>query len=209
MGMRATCQKTVSFGGKSFTESFNIDSDTGLVIEVSLAAGKAGTLTTRTDADTGVITTSAAHGLSAGNRVDVYWSGGRRRGMLVSSAADGTHVTVGTAGGDVGAGDNFPIATTAVVICLCTEITAAFAGNDANIIVICADHATALVVAADASSAELSYWHITGTDFMASWDNAHTDNTNPNAGDAVAKFYVSNGNSSAANVIKIGVGLDA
>jgi len=85
-------------------------------------------LTTRTDDDTGVVTfavygiltarggnttgtiTAAGHGLVAGDRADVFWSGGAR-----------DHVLVGTVSGDnvpisSGTGDNLPAEITAVLI---------------------------------------------------------------------------------------------
>lgn len=72
----------------------------------------AGTLTTRTDANTGVCTLPAqrslAHGITDSHTVTVWWDGGRRTAMTVSSV-DGTAVTV-----DGGSGDDFPVLSTAV-----------------------------------------------------------------------------------------------
>jgi hypothetical protein len=106
---------SVSGGSQSLGSQKVRTADGTVDVSPTLQPGKAGTLSTRTDDDTGVIT-ATAHGLSVSDVVDVYWSGGRRYGMIVSSVADANNVTVGTAGGDVGAGDAFPIATTAVVI---------------------------------------------------------------------------------------------
>jgi hypothetical protein len=103
--------------------------------EVVLAAGKAGTLTTRTDNDTGVITVPG-HTLQVGDNVDVYWSvapAGRRYGMKVSSIA-GNDVTVGTLAGEIGAGDNFPAQGSAVVITKQVVINTAIDGDKIQII---------------------------------------------------------------------------
>lgn len=79
--------------------------------EITLPAGKAGTLSTRTDANTGICTVSSGHGITADDTVDVYWSGGRRYGVDVT-AVDATTISI-----DLGAGDDLPVATTAVVVC--------------------------------------------------------------------------------------------
>lgn len=52
-----------------------------------------GTLTTRTDNDTGVITLSADHQVAVNDIVTVTWSGGSRTGMTVT-AVTGAAVTV-------------------------------------------------------------------------------------------------------------------
>lgn len=73
-----------------------------------------GSLTTRTDADTGVVTApnsrGLAHGITAAHTVSVWWAGGRRTAMTVSSVT-GTAITV-----DAGSGDNFPALGTPVDI---------------------------------------------------------------------------------------------
>ncbi|GAG11403.1 unnamed protein product, partial [marine sediment metagenome] len=75
-----------------------------------LGSAHPGTLTTRTDADTGVCTLpdsrGLAHGITIANTVAVWWTGGKRTGMTVS-AQTGAAVTV-----DGGSGDNFPVLNT-------------------------------------------------------------------------------------------------
>jgi hypothetical protein len=70
-----------------------------------------GTLMTRTDDDTGVLTLSAMHGVMDGNTVDVYWGEDgefSRLGMTVGTVAT-NDVPV-----DGGTGDNLPTVSTAV-----------------------------------------------------------------------------------------------
>ena len=50
----------------------------------SVSAGKAGSLTTRTDNDTGVATLAGGHGIVTSDKVDVFWAGGRRYGMTAT-----------------------------------------------------------------------------------------------------------------------------
>lgn len=77
----------------------------------TVLAAQAGTLTTRTDANTGTLTmSSGGHGIITGQRVDLYWSGGTRYGVTVGTVS-GTSVPI-----DLGAGDNLPIATTAITV---------------------------------------------------------------------------------------------
>jgi len=114
----ATYGVSLTVGGISIQNSIARTADHPNTYEVSLPAGTAGTLTTRTDDDTGDIT-AAGHGLVATDDVDVHWDAAgvmkNRYGMKVSAVA-GDVVTVGTAPGDIGAGDVLPAATTAVVI---------------------------------------------------------------------------------------------
>ena len=66
--------------------------------EVALPIAKAGTLTTRTEDDTGEATLGAGHGITTGAIVDIYWSGGRRYGVTVGTVA-GNVVPFGAPGG--------------------------------------------------------------------------------------------------------------
>lgn len=83
---------------------------------VTVPIAYAGTLTTRTDNDTGVITTTNTPAIITGDRVDVYWSGGQRRGM--AATVSGSAVTV-----DAGSGTNLPTASTVISVVKCTAVT--------------------------------------------------------------------------------------
>jgi hypothetical protein len=50
-------------------------------VDIELPPGSAGTLSTRTDRDTGIATVSPNHNIHAGELVDVYWNGGLRHSM--------------------------------------------------------------------------------------------------------------------------------
>ena len=91
----------------------NITSDRASFFDKTVPIAFAGTITTRTDNDTGVITTAVAHGILANDRVDVYWAESTRRGMNVT-AVTATTVTV-----DVGAGTNLPALNYVVTIAKC------------------------------------------------------------------------------------------
>jgi len=175
----------------------------------SAPAAKSGTLTTRTDDDTGVITiTAAAPGLNNGDRVDIYWNVGgvygHRRGMLVSSTGGSGPwtVTVGTSGGDVGTGDVLPIATTPVTICLCQTADFLFDGSDLAALAIVSAGKAIVVLAVAAGTEQYSALHTAGAG-LTFWHNA-LGTANPVTGDAIAKVYVSNGETTVQD-IKVGV----
>jgi hypothetical protein len=98
----------------------------------ALVAAQTGTLTTRTDDDTGEATLSTGHGITTGVVVDIYWAGGVRYGVTVGTVA-GNVVPFGAPGG-TGSGDALPVQTTAVTVVVQTTIEVNFDGDDAQII---------------------------------------------------------------------------
>lgn len=106
--MAETIQKITRLvvGDESATDTV---SATGASMErttLTVPAATAGTLTTRTDANTGVITLPGGHGLTSGT-FDVFWSGGSRRGMTCT-------ITVNAMAIDGGSGTDLPATTTAM-----------------------------------------------------------------------------------------------
>jgi len=59
-------------GSVGFNSSYSMEDSGVIAIDPALAAAKAGTLTTRTDADTGEVTCEAGHGFAQFDVVDVY-----------------------------------------------------------------------------------------------------------------------------------------
>lgn len=104
--------KNFQFPGMAFSNQAvaAVTFDTALIQTVDLPAGKAGSLTTRTDDDTGVVTVASGHGITASDFVDLYWSGGNRFGVDVTAVTD-TTISI-----NIGSGDNLPAQDTAVVI---------------------------------------------------------------------------------------------
>ena len=120
----------VSLAGGSISIQPSPISRTGdgvAVHEVVLPAGKAGTLSTRTDNDTGIVT-AAGHALAQNDKVDVYWDGGVRYGMTVGIVA-GDDVPI-----DLGAGDNLPAEDEDVVIVKQVSIVTTIDGDNLQII---------------------------------------------------------------------------
>lgn len=102
----------ISVGGVSSSGTNTRDCDSQIGHDPEVPAGQAGTLTTRTDNDTGVITLddAAVPTVTTSDTVCVFWDGGYRYGCTVT-AVGATTVTV-----DVGTGTNLPVLTTAVVV---------------------------------------------------------------------------------------------
>lgn len=100
-------------------------------LEDTLNRAYAGTLSTRTDNNTGTLTMSSGHAITTGAIVDIYWSGGVQYAVTVGT------VSVNSVPFDLGIGDNLPIATTAVTVCVRTAINLAIDGDNTSIIAVC------------------------------------------------------------------------
>ena len=108
---------SVSFAGQNYPMSVTKTTDRDLGFEETVAAAKAGTLTTRTDANTGTITLSTGHGILDADVVDVYWKVGEEWFCQYQ-------VTVGTVSGnavpiDSGVGTDLPTTSTVVYVKKC------------------------------------------------------------------------------------------
>jgi len=198
--MEATIQHICSLPGQTVRGTITKTATAGLPPqEVPLPAGVAGTLSTRTDDDTAVIT-AAGHSLQQDDKVDVYWAGGRRYGMTVSSV-DGNNVTVGTDAGHVGNGDAFPAQDTAVVITEQVVIDLEIDGDALVCIAAGADQRAHLEFH-DGVTTSIAAAEIPAAGESWSWveDSGYT---NPLAGDVTEEIRCSNGSTTAAT-LKLG-----
>lgn len=179
-------------------QQVEVESDNVSGVSVTMAAAKIGQLTTRTDANTGTLTMNASHGITTGARLDLYWTGGSRRGMTVGTVATNS-VPI-----DLGAGDDLPVVNTAVTAQVPQEELMTITGNNVVSIGVKGQR-VCQVTFADGSEAEL---HAVALDENANdayvW---YTGNgvTNPLASDALVSVYLSNGDSSASNKIDVRV----
>lgn len=124
-------QRSFGFPGYQFNDqSAAVDFESSLAFTKTvpaILAAQTGTLTTRTDDDTGVATLSTGHGIETGDVVDVYFAAGVRYGMDATVATNA--VTV-----DGGAGDALPTQDDAVTVVLQLDWEINFDGDDAQII---------------------------------------------------------------------------
>ncbi len=210
----------INVDGQSYEAAFNIVSDGGIRIDKTgdnvLPAAKIGQLTTRTDANTGVITMVTGHGITTGQRLDVYWVNttpgdgvhGARRG--VTSVVSGDAITI-----DLGAGDNLPNNLTAITASVAQEEEFLKTGDDLAYLFARATRRS-LIVFADAADAELfaivgeldttiggAYqWRDPAEAPVASDGGV----TNPLAGEDIAKVFLSNGDSAGTCTAQVGCG---
>ena len=128
---RAQHTRTFSFPGYSFQDGAATVDFTGIVaVEKDLAAlvaAQTGTLSTRTDDNTGVATLSAGHGILTNDVVDVYWDGGIRFGMVATVSGNAVSL-------EGGAGDNLPAQDAAVTVVKQTPVEVNFDGDTLKII---------------------------------------------------------------------------
>lgn len=129
---------SLSGGGVSISQSLSRTADGSGSRSVVLPVGAAGSLTTRTDADTGEITADdAGHGIETGDIVDIYWDGGVQYGATVGTVS-GTAIPI-----DAGSGDDLPAADTDIVVSKQVDINAAIDGDELSIIGIEASYVSA------------------------------------------------------------------
>jgi len=111
-----TTDESAPFSGLTFHCEAFADGDQGSPYAISMgpiaaAVTADGTLTTRSDDDTGVLTMDdGMHGIATGDVVDVQWADGSRLAITVGTVA-GTTVPI-----DGGRGDVLPAESTAVTV---------------------------------------------------------------------------------------------
>jgi hypothetical protein len=189
-------------GAEPITKTQNRSDDGGLSLDIAVPASPAGTLTTRTDNDTGTVTmSSGGHGITTGQVVDLYWVGGARYGVTVGTVS-GTSVPI-----DAGSGDNLPIATTAIIVAPRVAFNAAIDGDALSLIGL-------QLYFADQSSTERGYIRLVDAadDVIANvvlaanvprvWDIDAGD-TNSFSGDPITDGFVSNSSSTAAATLRL------
>jgi len=191
--------QTMKVAGVSMSSSITREETGQISHEVTLPAGKSGTLSTRTDDNTGILTLAEGHGITDSDTIDVFWSGGLRYGVDVTSV-DGTAVSI-----DLGDGDNLPTQGTAVVATVQVEIDTDFDGD--------------LLVMFGAACNKRAHLHFTEEDdtsvkaveltadegFM--WASSQ-DYSNPLTGEPVGKIQATCGEA-AAGTLKIGALYDS
>jgi hypothetical protein len=187
---------TVSTSGQTYLGAQDtITNDAKAVIgPSSIAAAKVGTLSTRTDNNTGILTMTTGHGFTDGQRLDVYWSGGCRRGMVIGT------VSTNSVPIDLGAGDNLPIATTAVTAIVPNMETCSFAGANVTFAMFSTRSPyRAQVVFAQSDDTEVAYGILSAGANGDVWSWTSSDGTTtPFASQTVARVYFSHEYSGAA-----------
>lgn len=198
---------SLSVGGVAIQKTIVRQADSAVSAEITLPAGKAGTLTTRTDDNTGEATLGTGHGIESADVVDVYWDGGMRYGMTVGTV-DGNDVPL-----DGGTGDNLPAQGTAVVVTKQVPINVAIDGDAAEIIGLSLEMSDPSAT----SKGHVLFEDSDGDDIAAIPLSANQPlvydlaggASNPFTGDPIVSAAASNGSSSASATLKILAAVDA
>jgi hypothetical protein len=189
----ATINISAGVAGLSIQSSIVRTGTGSIAQEVTVAAAKAGTLSTRTDDNAGVATLSTGHGIVSTDVCDVYWAAGIRYGMVATVATNA--VTL-----DGGAGDVLPAQDTAVTVCKQVPIDCDFDGDKLEAIVVNStkrghaafeDSADAVLLGQELAANEPWFWA------------ADMGITLPITGNPVDEIKLSNGDSTAASVVKL------
>jgi hypothetical protein len=166
--------------------------------QVTVAAPPAGTLSTRTDNDTGIALMAANHGLAENDAVDVYWDGGCRYGMNVTNVAT-DNVAI-----DAGSGKVLPSANTAVVVCKRTTVPVSLPASGVKAISLAADKRAQVTLLDNAST--VLHKHIPAGEAYV-WGNDDDDDAvdaHPLASNAITTAAVSSGDSTNGSTVTLG-----
>lgn len=193
---------TVSGLGGNIAQSLPRSANAGGIREIELPVGKAGTLTTRDDNNTGTITMSdVGHGITTGAKVDVYWNGGVQYNVTVGTVV-GSSVPI-----DLGVGDNLPTASTAVVVSVRNQVNLDIDGDNLVLLAIkqkfnsntieseshidFQDSGSAQVAEVDLEANGPQVWDIAG------------GSANPFTGNPITKAFASNGSTTEVATLQL------
>jgi hypothetical protein len=170
-------------------------------LEDTLSAAKSGTLTTRTDDNTGTLTMDSGHGLTTGQIVDIYWTTGVQRTVTLGT------VSTNSIPIDSGIGDNLPSASTAVTVCVQKSINLAIDGDNTDILAMVVEtvdktlRTAANVQFRDAASDVIAEIDLV-TNVPQVWD-IEGGSANPFTGDPITNLKASQGNTSTTETFTL------
>lgn len=193
----ATHTRTVVVGSTSYSFAETLSDDALTRLTPSVPAAKAGTLTTRTDNNTGTFTMASGHGFSTNDLIDLYWSGGKRHGMTATVTGDSVVL-------DGGTGDNLPIATTAITASKPTVVAFAVDGDDLTLLLGSADVEGYIGLWDDTATPVHVDTMDIGNGTSDIW-TASQGETNPVAGHILTLAKFSHGETSAKTMTLIGI----
>ena len=188
-----TISRSVRLGTGAVSSTLTNTAPNHLIVEDDIPAAKVGALTTRTDNDTGELTMETGHGITTGATLNVYWAGGKRLGMTVGTVATNA-VPI-----DGGTGDNLPADESPITAMVPVEYPLvatgddvvgleAFSAVDGEILLTEDDDDSLLALDVD----EAGY----------AWCLASGE-TNPVAGDAIGKVFLSHFDSTGARRMRL------
>jgi hypothetical protein len=197
-----THAQSISGGGVTIQPLAITRTNSGAIgLEETANAAKTGTLSTRTDNTDGELTMTTGHGITTGQIIDLYWTGGVRYGVVVGTVATNAVPISG------GAGDNLPTASTAITAVVQLSVNLAIDGDETDILAVIFETTdTSIRTAAHIQFRDASNDEIAEIDFVTNvpqvWDIAG-GSANPFTGDPITNLKVSQANSSTTATLKI------
>lgn len=189
MAVTAKVSMQTILGGMVISSIVEKSDELEQAFRTTMDAGIAGTLSTRTDVDTGVLTVETGHGITDADTVSVFFDDGSRYGMTVSST------TATTISVDLGTGDDFPAEASEIVVSVEAEHDIPITGDNLIVLAIGCSNRSSIEFLSAAPASLLRY------DMVAkegrNWVKG-MDVTNPLAGDTVASILLANGGTTAA-----------
>ncbi len=193
----ATLTVSSTIGGIAFSGRLARSGETPVASQLTLPAAKTGTLSTRTDANTGIVTAQAGHGFITGDVIDVYWAAGLHSSM--TATVSGNAITL-----DGGEGDDLPNTATAVTLGKRVAIQDGFDGDLLKMLVVTLG-AKGSVRFQDDTVPVLSVNIAAGEAYAWTSDGPAV---NPLASTVVVQMFCSNQSSSSTNLVQVGMLLD-
>jgi hypothetical protein len=191
-----------NIGGVSINKQITRTADSQASWEVTLPAGKDVTAWVKTDANTAACNLPSGHGYTDGN-FDVYWSGGVRYGVPGTISTNALSL-------DGGTGTDFPAsATSGVVVTKQVAVNVAIDGDNAKLFILSLELASQTattqghVVFED--SADDDIYALTLVANIPVPFDLESGIANPITGDPITECLATNGSSTAAATLKIGV----
>lgn len=164
-------------------------------LEDTLTAAKTGTLTTRTSDTVGTLTMDTGHGITTGQIIDIYWTGGVQYTVTVGT------VSVDSVPFSLGSGDVLPIATTAITAVVQKAINLSIDGDETDILAVILETVDKSLRTAghiqfrDVSNAEVAEIDLV-TNVPQVWDIAG-GSANPFTGNVITNLKASQGSSTS------------
>lgn len=191
MTVAASADININVAGVTVKQRITRNDDQGTRLSLALPAAIAGTLSTRTDASSGVLTVATGHGIQADDEIGIFWEGGLARKATVASVT-GTTITFA-----VDDGDDLPAATTAVTTSVIQVFSLDLVGDSIIVMAIGNVGRISMEFLSSAPASLLTY--DIAENEGRSWIKS-LDTTNPLAGDTVDSLEVSNGSTTAQSV---------
>lgn len=192
----STLTVSLVVGELTFQQQVTNTSNAELVVSPSVPAAKVGTLTTRTDDNTGTLTMSSGHGFTDAAVIDLFWTGGSRRGLVVGT------VSTNSVPVDGGSGDVLPANNTAITAMVPTEVPMTFTGDNIEAIGSKCPVSGWVAFLGSDDTVHLAHQILPNTGGGRMWAAGQTGGgSNPVAGDTVTKVRFSHDDSTQAHVM--------